>query len=230
MNEQLVHTIKMREQLDSIEIKIYDNIHTTSLNILSKFKNDLLTYSKIKPNSELKKQNFDFMLKKYNLLITTTQQHKIKIKEKETKSIHNLIKCIEPDITDANLRNIKSSDEFIQTVILSSVSTTVENTHTEIASKYQGILVLEANVAELSEMFIDMSMIVNKNGELLDIVEKSILASSDLIEDGNVELVGAITLEKQIRRRQLCCCIFIMFLIGIIIGIIMIVYQLHKVN
>ena len=90
-----------------------------------------------------------------------------------------------------------------------------------VADKYQDVLTLEASVAELHQMFVDFALLTEQQGELLDQIEFQVKAASDFIDEGNVELVESIELQKQIRRRQLCIFIILLVVIGVIILIIM---------
>ena len=97
----------------------------------------------------------------------------------------------------------------------------IRNAYMNVADKYQDVLTLEASVAELHQMFVDFALLTEQQGELLDQIEFQVKAASDFIDEGNVELVESIELQKQIRRRQLCIFIILLVVIGVIILIIM---------
>ena len=89
------------------------------------------------------------------------------------------------------------------------------------ADKYQDVLTLEASVNELHQMFLDFALLTEQQGELLDQIENQVKAASDYIDDGNTDLVGAIELQKSIRRKQCCIIVTVLVIIGIIILIAM---------
>jgi t-SNARE complex subunit (syntaxin) len=82
-------------------------------------------------------------------------------------------------------------------------------------------LALEASVAELHQMFVDFALLTEQQGELLDQIEHQVKAASEYIEDANVQMVGAIELQKSIRRKQCCICCFLLIVIGIIIAAVL---------
>lgn len=89
-----------------------------------------------------------------------------------------------------------------------------------VADKYQDVLVLEASVQELNQMFVDFATLVEKQGELLDQIETQVKEASDYIDQGNAEMVEAIELQKSIRRKQCCILMIVITIIAIIIGVI----------
>jgi t-SNARE complex subunit (syntaxin) len=89
-----------------------------------------------------------------------------------------------------------------------------------VADKYQDVLVLEASVAELHQMFVDFALLTEQQGELLDQIEYQVKSASDYVEEGNKEMVQAIEYQKSIRKRQCCIIMIVLVILGIIAGII----------
>ena len=89
-----------------------------------------------------------------------------------------------------------------------------------VQDKYQDVLTLEASVQELYQMFQDFALLVDQQGELLDQIEHQVQAASEYIDDGNKDMVQAIELQKSIRKKQCCCIVTILVVIGIIVGIV----------
>ena len=86
--------------------------------------------------------------------------------------------------------------------------------------KYQDVLILEKSVAELNQMFLDFAVLIEQQGEMLDQIEFQVKSASDFVDEGNVNMVSAVELQKSLRYKQLCCCIIAIVIIGTIIGII----------
>jgi t-SNARE complex subunit (syntaxin) len=97
----------------------------------------------------------------------------------------------------------------------------IRNAFENVASKYQDVLVLEASVAELHQMFLDFALLTEEQGELLDQIEYQVKSASDYIEEGNVDMVQAIAIQKNIRKKQCCIIITCLVIIGIIIAIVL---------
>ena len=78
------------------------------------------------------------------------------------------------------------------------------------------MLVLEASVAELHQMFLDFALLTEEQGELLDQIEFQVKSASDYIEDGNKDMVQAIEIQKSIRKKQCCIIVTCLVIIGVI--------------
>jgi t-SNARE complex subunit (syntaxin) len=82
------------------------------------------------------------------------------------------------------------------------------------------VLVLEASVAELHQMFLDFALLTEEQGELLHQIEHRVLITIDHIEKGTDYLIEAKRLLKIIRRHQCCIIVTCIVIIGIIVAIV----------
>jgi t-SNARE complex subunit (syntaxin) len=82
------------------------------------------------------------------------------------------------------------------------------------------VLVLEASVAELHQMFLDFALLTEEQGELLDQIEYQVKSASDSIEKGDKDLVEAIAIQISLRKKQCCIIITCLVIIGIIVAIV----------
>jgi len=89
-----------------------------------------------------------------------------------------------------------------------------------VQGKYQDVLALEASVAEVHQMFLDLALLTEQQGELLDQIETQVKAASDYIEEGNSELTKAIEIQKSIRQKQCCIIVIVLVIIAIVVGAI----------
>jgi t-SNARE complex subunit (syntaxin) len=69
-------------------------------------------------------------------------------------------------------------------------------------------------------MFVDFATLTERQGELLDQIEHQVKDAADYIDQGNVELVEAIEIQKSIRKKQCCIAIIVLVIIGIIAGVV----------
>lgn len=72
----------------------------------------------------------------------------------------------------------------------------------KVAGKYQDVKALEQSVAELHQMFLDFALLVETQGELLNNIEHQVRSAADHIEEANKEVVEAIEIQKQVRKKQ----------------------------
>jgi t-SNARE complex subunit (syntaxin) len=58
-------------------------------------------------------------------------------------------------------------------------------------------------VAELHQMFLDFALLVETQGELLNNIEHQVRSAADHVEEANKEVVEAIEIQKQVRKKQM---------------------------
>mmetsp|Transcript_43701 Transcript_43701/g.140353 ORF Transcript_43701/g.140353 Transcript_43701/m.140353 type:complete len:115 (+) Transcript_43701:761-1105(+) len=75
---------------------------------------------------------------------------------------------------------------------------------------------IEASIAELHQLFLDMSVLVEAQGELLDQVEYTVAQSVDYTGRAVDELRSAAYYQAQARKK--CCCVVVTLLI--VVGVV----------
>jgi t-SNARE complex subunit (syntaxin) len=71
---------------------------------------------------------------------------------------------------------------------------------------------------------------LEQQGELLDQIEYQVKSASDYIEEGNKDMVQAIEIQKNIRKKQCCLITFVLVIIGIIIIAIVLGTQSNRIG
>jgi len=70
----------------------------------------------------------------------------------------------------------------------------------EIEARHKDILKLEQSIKELHDMFMDMAMLVESQGEMIDNIERNILQTVDYVENAKTETKQAVVYQKKARR------------------------------
>jgi syntaxin 1B/2/3 len=83
------------------------------------------------------------------------------------------------------------------------------------AGKHEDLVRLEASIKEVHQLFMDMALMVEMQGELLDNVEEAVSRSAEYTEQGVVQLQEAKRLQKKARKKMCClaACFAVMLLI-----------------
>jgi t-SNARE complex subunit (syntaxin) len=144
------------------------------------------------------------------------QKYKVNAKEK----LERKIRVAAPDATDEEVDTIMRSDggaeNLIQsTFLVGGVNDSIKQTYRKVAAKYQDVLALEQSMAELHQMFLDMALLVEQQGELLDNIEYNVKSAADYVEEGNIDVYRAIEHQKSARKKQ--CWIIILVIVLVII-------------
>ena len=178
------------------------------------------------PESRIRENLVNTLTRKFVDVMKDYQNVQQKYKTDIKKKVKRQVQIVKPDATseeiDAVLKSGGGSGEVFKNAILKGdAADSIRNAFIVAADKYQDVLILEASVNELTQMFRDFAMVVENGGDMLDQIETQLKTTSDYIDDGNTNLVGAIEIQKSLRNKQCCVFFTVIFVIGIIIIIIM---------
>ncbi|XP_005986912.1 syntaxin-1A isoform X1 [Latimeria chalumnae] len=91
----------------------------------------------------------------------------------------------------------------------------------EIETRHSEIIKLENSIRELHDMFMDMAMLVESQGEMVNSIERNVLNSTDYIEHATSETKKAVTYQTKSRRKMIligmCVAVAVLILITIIV-------------
>lgn len=163
-------------------------------------------------------RKFIDMMKEYQ---NTQNKYKTEIKKKVKRQVQIVKPDASPEEIDAVLKSGKGADDvFKEAILKGEAADSIRNMYMNVAGKYQDVLALEASVAEVHQMFLDLALLTEQQGELLDQIETQVKAASDYIEEGNKELVTAIEIQKSIRQKQCCVIVIVLVIIAVVVGAI----------
>ncbi|CAB1341619.1 unnamed protein product [Coregonus sp. 'balchen'] len=81
----------------------------------------------------------------------------------------------------------------------------------EIETRHTEIIKLENSIRELHDMFVDMAMLVESQGEMIDRIEYNVEHSVDFVERAVSDTKKAVKYQSQARKKKLmiivCCTI-----------------------
>ncbi|XP_023663099.1 syntaxin-1A-like isoform X3 [Paramormyrops kingsleyae] len=126
--------------------------------------------------------------------------------------------------TNEELESMLESDNpaiFTSGIIMDSSIT--EQAMSEIETRHTEIIKLENSIRELHDMFVDMAMLVESQGELVDNIEKNVLSTEEYVEKAKEGITRAASLRKGGRRKMIligaCLAVTLTLLIALIAGL-----------
>mmetsp|Transcript_31855 Transcript_31855/g.93787 ORF Transcript_31855/g.93787 Transcript_31855/m.93787 type:complete len:221 (+) Transcript_31855:1-663(+) len=166
------------------------------------------------------------LTRKFVDLMAEYQEVQTRYKSKYRERVERQYRIVKPTVTqdeiDAALDGDPSNQPeiFTQTILQGPGHAQARNALADIQDKHCDILKLEASIAELHQLFLDMSVLVETQGELLDQIEYTVAQSVDYTGRAVEELRSAAKYQK--RARQKCCCVIVTLLIvaGILLATI----------
>ncbi|MGH0134325.1 UNVERIFIED_CONTAM: hypothetical protein FKN15_051727 [Acipenser sinensis] len=106
--------------------------------------------------------------------------------------------------TNEELESMLESDNpaiFTSGIIMDSNIT--KQAMNEIETRHTEIIKLENSIRELHDMFVDMAMLVESQGELVNNIEKNVMSSVDYVERAKEETEKAVSLKGKSRRGEM---------------------------
>ncbi|XP_010909353.1 syntaxin-132 [Elaeis guineensis] len=108
------------------------------------------------------------------------------------------------------------SEQIFQKAIQEQGRGQVMDTLAEIQERHDTVRELERKLLELQQIFLDMAVLVEAQGDMLDNIESQVSNAVDHVQSGTVALQKAKKLQKN-SRKWMCIAIIILLLIVVII-------------
>ncbi|XP_023141218.1 syntaxin-11a [Amphiprion ocellaris] len=105
-------------------------------------------------------------------------------------------------------------DEMIESGSCSVFTGVVADTRTarsalsEIENRHKELLALEGRIKEIQEIFLQIAMLVEEQGCMVDNIEATVAATVDIIPEAETQLRRAVKYQRSNPCRKLCCCCF----------------------
>jgi t-SNARE complex subunit (syntaxin) len=118
---------------------------------------------------------------------------------------------IQEMVLKVSLRSLITSDFYFSDLAKGTVSETISNSLLHTTDLYHDIQRLELSINQLHQMFVQMSVLVDQQSELLMQIQYHVERSEDYLDSGNKDLTAAIA-ERNKKRGPLCCsCLWYLF-------------------
>lgn len=166
------------------------------------------------------------LTKKFMVCMKEYQKAQQKYKQDMKLKVKRQVQIVKPDATDADIDTVLRSGDgnsIYKSAILQGTADSIKDVYVNVQDKYQDVIKLEQNVAELHQMFLDLALLVEQQGEMLDQIEFQVRTAANYIEQGNVEVQKAIQTQKSARKKK-CCLLFV----GIVIILIIVLVAAFK--
>lgn len=183
-------TEKISRKDHAADIRVRENIHATTL------------------------QNLVVTVRAYQ---AAQNEYKSSLQEKGRRQI----KVVKPTATEEEVTEVMQTGDvnaIIREALLQPGSDPIAQAYLNVVDKYQDVLRLEKSVTELHQMFVDLAILVEHQGEMLNNIEHQVATSKEYVKSGNAELVRALKARKQTRRRMCCFIVCLIIVMVIILG------------
>ncbi|XP_057969841.1 syntaxin-132-like [Malania oleifera] len=108
------------------------------------------------------------------------------------------------------------SEQIFQKAIQEQGRGQIMDTLAEIQERHDAVREVERKLLELQQIFLDMAVLVDAQGDMLDNIESHVSSAVDHVQSGNTALQKAKRLQKN-SRKWMCIAIIILLIIVVII-------------
>jgi len=161
------------------------------------------------------------LTRKFVDLMADYQELQTKYKNKYRERAERQYKIVKPEATieelEAAVEDPKANEIFTQQFFHGN-QTAARTALADIQERHKDIMKLETSIAELHQLFLDMSVLVESQGELLDQIEYTVSQSVNYTGKAVEELRTANKYQKKVRKKM-CCVIVIILIIIVVIAV-----------
>ncbi|KAK6102534.1 Syntaxin-1B [Brugia pahangi] len=83
----------------------------------------------------------------------------------------------------------------------------------DIEARHNDIMKLESSIRELHDMFMDMAMLVESQGEMVDRIEYNVEHAKEFVDRAVADTKKAVQYQSKARRKKICILVFIALLL-----------------
>ncbi|KAL6496399.1 hypothetical protein OROGR_029657 [Orobanche gracilis] len=109
------------------------------------------------------------------------------------------------------------SEQIFQNAIRGQGRGQVMETLAEIQERHDAVRDLEKKLLDLQQIFMDMAVLVDAQGDMLDNIESHVSSAVDHVQTGNTALQKAKSLQKNSRKWMCFAIIFLLVIVAIIV-------------
>jgi len=179
-------------------------------------------------NKKLKKGSAQFRIrtnmhgtltKKFIDLMSEYQEVQNKYKNKYKERVERQYKIVKPDATQAEIDEALESGntQVFAAQILDTKHAAAKDALAFIENRHRDIMRLEQSIKELHQLFLDMAILVESQGELIDQIEYNVSQSVAYTKEAAKQLQQAGKYQKK-SRKKICCLIIILIIVFILLG------------
>ncbi|TRY58677.1 hypothetical protein DNTS_028449 [Danionella cerebrum] len=173
-------------------------------------------------DARIQKTQYSNLSRKFVDVMTVYNEAQVSFREKSKSRIQRQLEITGRITTNEELEEMLESGNssiFTSDIILDSQIT--RQALNEIESRHKDILRLESSIKELHDMFVDMAMLVESQGELVDNIEKNVHNAVDYVAQAKEETKKAVRYQTRARRKwvyvAICGAVLIILLLLLII-------------
>ncbi|XP_041719361.1 syntaxin-2 isoform X2 [Coregonus clupeaformis] len=213
---------KMKDELDRLTNEIKNNANSVRVKLKSMEqslpKDDVSNRASV--DFRIQKTQHTVLSRKFVDVMTQYNETQVSFRERSKGRIQRQLEITGRVTSNEELEDmLESGNSSIFTSDIISDSQITRQALNEIESRHQDIIRLESSIRELHAMFMDMAMLVENQGDMVNNIEKNVSNAAEYIGRAKEETKKAVRYQKKSRRKLfwLAICVALGLLILVII-------------
>lgn len=169
--------------------------------------------------SRIKKTQFSFLSHLFTEVMASYNSVQIEHRDQCKKRIQRQLEITGKPTSDEEIeRMLESGNMQIFSESYLNETKMAKQTLADINARHKDILKLEKSILELHDMFMDMAMLVESQGEMIDNIEQNLTSTADFVESAKVDTKKAVENKRAAMKKKI-----IIIIIGVVIVVVLII-------
>ncbi|XP_067935030.1 syntaxin-like isoform X2 [Watersipora subatra] len=215
---------KLKQELEDLmaEIKKTANKVRAKLKVIEQDIEQEESTAQISADLRIRKTQYSTISRKFIEVMNLYNKAQIDYREGCKARIIRQLEITGKSTTNDELENMIETGNpqiFTQGIVMETQA--AKKTLADIEARHQDIMKLETSIRELHDMFMDMAMLVESQGEMIDRVEFNVNQSVEYVKTATEDTKKALKYQSAARRKK-CCIAIVVTAVLLIIALIII--------
>lgn len=219
---------KTKDDLEQLTAEIKKMANSVRNKLKSMERNIEQDEARSSADLRIRKSQHSVLSRKFVDVMTKYNEAQVDFRERSKGRIQRQLEITGKNTTDEELEEMLESGNpsiFTSGIMDSQIS---KQALSEIEGRHKDIVRLESSIKELHDMFVDIAMLVENQGGLLDNVEQHVMHTAEHVEQANQQTKKALQYQGQARKKMLIVAVVVVLLLGIVALIIGLSVGLNK--
>ncbi|XP_069713391.1 syntaxin-3 isoform X2 [Phaenicophaeus curvirostris] len=219
---------KTKDDLEQLTAEIKKMANSVRNKLKSMERNIEQDEARSSADLRIRKSQHSVLSRKFVDVMTKYNEAQVDFRERSKGRIQRQLEITGKNTTDEELEEMLESGNpsiFTSGIMDSQIS---KQALSEIEGRHKDIVRLESSIKELHDMFVDIAMLVENQGGLLDNVEQHMLRTAEHVERAAQQTKQAVQYQGQARKKMLILAAVVVLLLGILALIIGLSVGLNK--
>ncbi|XP_076307137.1 syntaxin-1A-like isoform X13 [Tachypleus tridentatus] len=214
---------KVKQELEDLmaDIKKSANKVRTKLKVMEQNIEQLEQTSMMSADFRIRKTQHSMLSQRFVEVMTDYNKTQTDYRERCKSRIQRQLEISKVTTNDELEEMLESGNPAIFTQGIIMETQQAKQTLADIEARHNDIIKLENSIRELHDMFMDMAMLVESQGEMIDRIEYQVEHAKDYIEAAKQDTKKALVYQSKARRKQIIIIILVLVVVGVLTLIIL---------